>query len=50
MSKKDLSERNICTKYINPAIERAGWEIKKQEKKDFEKAILELESEIYESA
>lgn len=24
-SKKDLSERDICTKYITPAIEQAGW-------------------------
>ncbi|HPI12800.1 MAG TPA: DEAD/DEAH box helicase family protein, partial [Catalimonadaceae bacterium] len=26
MSKKDLSERDICTKYITPAIEEAGWD------------------------
>ncbi|TGE20550.1 DEAD/DEAH box helicase [Hymenobacter aquaticus] len=25
LSKKDLSERDICTKYITPAIEGAGW-------------------------
>ena len=25
MSKKSLSERDICTKYISPAIESAGW-------------------------
>jgi type I restriction enzyme R subunit len=25
LSKKDLSERDICTKYITPAIEAAGW-------------------------
>ena len=24
-SKKDLSERDICTKYILPALEKAGW-------------------------
>ncbi len=24
-SKKDLSERDICSKYINPALEKAGW-------------------------
>ncbi len=29
-SKKDLSERDICTKYIQPAIERAGWDKLKQ--------------------
>lgn len=29
-NKKDLSERDICTKYINPALERAGWDMHKQ--------------------
>lgn len=26
MTKKNLSERDICTKFITPAIERAGWD------------------------
>lgn len=26
MSKKDLSERDICTKYITPAIHSSGWD------------------------
>jgi len=26
MSKSHLSERNICTKYIMPAVKRAGWD------------------------
>lgn len=30
ISKKDLTERDIITKYIIPAIERAGWNIQKQ--------------------
>jgi type I restriction enzyme R subunit len=30
MNKRDLSERDICTKFINPAIEQAGWNMKKQ--------------------
>ncbi|SNR57968.1 type I restriction enzyme, R subunit [Lutibacter agarilyticus] len=30
MNKKDLSERDICTKFINPAIEKAGWDMKRQ--------------------
>lgn len=30
MNKKDLTERDICTKYINPAIEKAGWNLRKQ--------------------
>lgn len=30
MSKKDLSERDICTKYITPAIVSAGWDVHTQ--------------------
>ncbi|WP_257291616.1 EcoAI/FtnUII family type I restriction enzme subunit R, partial [Endozoicomonas sp. ONNA1] len=30
MNKKELSERDICTKYITPAIEKAGWDIQTQ--------------------
>ena len=26
MNKKTLSERDICTKYITPALEKAGWD------------------------
>lgn len=26
MDKKSLSERDICTKFITPAIETAGWD------------------------
>ncbi len=29
-SKKNLSERDICTKYIVPALKNAGWDIEKQ--------------------
>ena len=28
--KKDLSERDICTQYIVPALQRAGWDIVRQ--------------------
>jgi type I restriction enzyme R subunit len=28
--KKSLTERDICTKFINPAIEKAGWDIQTQ--------------------
>ena len=28
--KKDLSERDICTKYILPALVKAGWDVEKQ--------------------
>ncbi|MDJ1505586.1 EcoAI/FtnUII family type I restriction enzme subunit R [Xanthocytophaga agilis] len=30
ISKKDLSERDICTKFITPAIRKAGWDIQTQ--------------------
>jgi type I restriction enzyme R subunit len=30
MNKKDLSERDICTKFITPALKNAGWDIDKQ--------------------
>ena len=26
MDKKQLSERDICTKFITPAVKRAGWD------------------------
>ena len=30
MDKKSLSERDICSKFISPAIAMAGWDIQKQ--------------------
>lgn len=30
MNKKSLSERDICTKYITPALEKAGWDMQLQ--------------------
>src|SRR5277367_1701628 len=30
MNKRDLSERDICTKFISPAVKRAGWDEKTQ--------------------
>ncbi len=35
MDKKQLSERDICTKYITPAIEKAGWNIQTQVREEF---------------
>ena len=26
MNKKDLSERDICSKFIGPTVKRGGWE------------------------
>ncbi len=28
--KKKLSERDICTQYINPALQRSGWDFATQ--------------------
>lgn len=30
MNKKNLSERDICTKFINPALQNAGWNMRTQ--------------------
>src|SRR5512136_146886 len=30
MNKKDLSERDICTKFITPAVKGAGWDLLSQ--------------------
>jgi len=30
MNKKSLAERDICIKYITPALEAAGWDRMKQ--------------------
>ncbi len=27
MNQKDLSERDICTKFITPALTQAGWDV-----------------------
>jgi type I restriction enzyme R subunit len=35
MDKKQFSERDICTKYITPALERAGWNIVTQVREEF---------------
>ncbi|HPJ16230.1 MAG TPA: DEAD/DEAH box helicase family protein, partial [Spirochaetota bacterium] len=35
MNKKDLSERDICTKFITPAIEQAGWDVVTQVREEF---------------
>lgn len=30
MNKKELTECDICTKFITPAVERAGWDVVSQ--------------------
>ena len=35
MNKKKLTERDICTKFITPALENAGWDIATQIREEF---------------
>ena len=35
MDKKKLSERDICSKFISPALERAGWDLQTQVREEF---------------
>ena len=35
MNKKQLSERDICTKFITPALEQAGWDVTTQVKEEY---------------
>ena len=35
MNKKQLSERDICTKYITPALDKAGWDVTTQVREEF---------------
>lgn len=35
MDKKKLSERDICSKYITPAVQAAGWNLQTQVREEF---------------
>ena len=35
MDKKSLSERDICTKFITPALRRAGWDERSQIREEY---------------
>lgn len=35
MDKRQLSERDICTKFITPSLEMAGWDIATQVREEF---------------
>jgi type I restriction enzyme R subunit len=35
MVKKSLSERDICTKFITPALEQVGWDVTTQVREEF---------------
>jgi type I site-specific restriction endonuclease len=46
LDKKALSERDICTKFITPALQKAGWELLSQirEQVHFTKGRIILET------
>jgi type I restriction enzyme R subunit len=35
LGKRQLSERDICTKFITPALEKAGWDISTQIREEY---------------
>ncbi len=35
MSNRQLPERDICTKFITPALEKPGWDISTQVREEF---------------
>ncbi len=35
MDKRQLTERDICTRFITPALENAGWDIATQIREEF---------------
>lgn len=35
LDKSKLSERDICTKFITPAVQQSGWDIKKQVREEY---------------
>ncbi len=49
MDKKTLSERDICTKYITPAIKNAGWDIELQvrEEKTFTAGRVYIKGKLH---
>lgn len=49
VNKKNLSERDICTKYITPAIQNAGWDIDLQirEEKSFTAGRIYVKGKLF---
>lgn len=35
VNKKSLSERDMCSKFINPSIEKSGWNMRDQVREEF---------------
>ena len=42
MDKRQLSERDICTKFITPALENAGWDIATHVREEFHVRDVEI--------
>ena len=42
MDKRALSERDICTKFITPALRQAGWDEMLQKREQFSEAKRSL--------
>ncbi len=42
-SKKELSEQDICSKYILPALTGAGWDLQKQIRKNYLGLVKKLQ-------
>jgi type I restriction enzyme, R subunit len=49
MNKKALSERDICSQFINPALAKAGWDARKQvrEEVDFTDGRIIVQGSLY---
>lgn len=49
MNKKSLSERDICSKFINPALVKAGWDSRRQvrEEVDFTDGRIIVQGSLY---
>ncbi|OJJ23604.1 restriction endonuclease [marine bacterium AO1-C] len=49
MNKKNLSERDICSKYISPALQQAGWDMMKQvrEEKTFTDGRIIVQGKLH---
>jgi type I restriction enzyme R subunit len=48
MDKRALSERDVCTKFITPALRRAGWDVMSQirEEVSFTKGRIIVRSKL----
>ena len=49
MKKSEMTEEDIKIKYINPAIEKSGWDINKNVKFEFRIAMIKCSEKYLES-